>query len=219
MTRSWRALRWNACARCRDGADKTGTGLTTPERMRKIFPALWLVILVLPPTGRAAEISVHATRHGERFEVGATAEIDADAADAWKVLTDYDRLAEFIPGMKESRVVSRDGFKVVVDQRGEAGLLFFTFPMSVRLAIEEFPNDRIVSNAIAGNFKELHGVYDLEARGARLRLRYEGTITPDFGVPPLIGTLVVRAMVAKRFGAMVREIEKTRRREAAPAGR
>jgi carbon monoxide dehydrogenase subunit G len=196
-----------------------GGVLAIPERILKLVPALWLVVLVLPPTGRAAEISVHATRHGDSFEVGATAEIDADMADAWKVLTDYDRLAEYIPGMQESRVVSRDGFKAVVDQRGEAGLVFFTFPMRVRLAIEEFPYDRIVSNAIAGNFKEMSGVYHLQAQGAGVRLRYEGTLTPDFGVPPLIGTYVVRTMVERRFGAMVREIEKTRRREVLPAGR
>jgi ribosome-associated toxin RatA of RatAB toxin-antitoxin module len=183
-----------------------------------MFPALWLLLLllVLPATGQAAEISVQTTRHGDSFEVEATAEIEADVVDAWKVLTDYDRLAEFIPGMQESRVVSRDGFNVVIDQRGEASLLFFTFPMRVRLAIEEFPNERIVSNAIAGNFKELHGVYHLQARDAGLRLRYEGKFTPDFGVPPLIGTLVVRSTVERRFSAMVREIEKTRRREAVP---
>ena len=186
-----------------------------------MFPALWLLLLllVLPVTGRAAEISVQTTRHGDSFEVEATAQIEADVADAWKVLTAYDRLAEFIPGMQESRVVLRDGSKVVIDQRGEASLLFFTFPMRVRLAIEEFPNDRIVSNAIAGNFKELHGVYHLQAWDAGLRLRYEGRFTPDFGVPPLIGTLVVRSTVERRFIAMVREIEKTRRREAVPAGR
>ena len=184
-----------------------------------MFPALWLLLLVLPVTVRAAEISVHTTRHGDSFEVEATAEIEADVADAWKVLTAYDRLAEFIPGMQESRVASRDGSRVVVDQRGEASLLFFTFPMRVRLAIEEFPNDRIVSHAIAGNFKELHGVYYLQARDAGLQLRYEGGFTPDFGVPPLIGTLLVRSTVERRFGAMVREIEKTRRREAVPAVR
>ena len=184
-----------------------------------MHPALWIFLLAMPAMGQAAEISVQTTRHGDSFEVEAVAEIDADMVDAWKVLTDYDRLAEFIPGMQESRVVSRDGSNVVVDQRGEAGLLFFTFPMHVRLAIEEFPNDRIVSNAISGNFKELHGVYHLEALGAGLRLRYEGTFTPEFDVPPLIGTLVVRSTVERRFNAMVREIEKTRRDEPAPAGR
>ena len=193
--------------------------LANPDGSVMILPALWLLLLMLPGTGRAADVSVQTTRHGDRFEVEATADIEANVADAWKVLTDYDRLAEFIPGMRESRVASRDGSRVVVDQRGEASLLFFTFPMRVRLAIEEFPNDRIVSRAIAGNFKELRGVYHLQARETGLRLRYEGTLTPDFGVPPLIGTLVVRSMVERRFSAMVREIEKTRRREAVPAVR
>ena len=183
------------------------------------FPVLWLLLLLAPVTGKAAEISVQTTRHGDSFEVEATALIKADVADAWKVLTDYDRLADFIPGMMESRVVSRDGFNVVVDQRGETSLLFFSFPMRVRLAIEEFPNDRIVSRAISGNFKELHGVYYLQARDAGMRLRYEGKFTPDFGVPPLIGTLVVRSTVAGRFSAMVREIEKMRPRAPVPAPR
>jgi len=56
-------------------------------------------LLASPVAGQAAEIAVHTTRHGDSFEVKATAEIEADEADAWKVLTGYDRLAEFIPGV------------------------------------------------------------------------------------------------------------------------
>ena len=193
--------------------------LATPERSWTRLSPLWLVLLVLPATSQAAEISVHTTRHGESFEVEAMAEIEADLADAWKVLTDYGRLAEFIPGMQESRLVSRDGLNVVVDQRGDASLLFFTFPMRVRLAIEEFPYDRIVSNAISGDFKEMHGVYHLQTRAGGVQLRYEGKFTPNFGIPPLIGTLLMRSTVAKRFGAMVREIEKTRQREPVSGAR
>lgn len=118
---------------------------------------------------QSADISFQTTRHGDSFEVRAIAEIDADVADAWKVLTDYGRLVDFIPGMRESRVVSRDGSNVVFDQSGKASLLFFTFPMSVRLAIDEYPNDRIVSNAISGNFKEMHGGTTLQRDGARNR--------------------------------------------------
>ena len=193
--------------------------MATPERSWTRLSPLWLVLLVLPATSQAAEISVHTTRHGESFEVEAMAEIEADLADAWKVLTDYGRLAEFIPGMQESRLVSRDGLNVVVDQRGDASLLFFTFPMRVRLAIEEFPYDRIVSNAISGDFKEMHGVYHLQTRAGGVQLRYEGKFTPNFGIPPLIGTLLMRSTVAKRFGAMVHEIEKTRQREPVSGAR
>jgi len=180
---------------------------------------LLLLLLLLPAGSQATDISVHATRTGDSFEVDATAEIEASVADAWKVLTDYDRLSEFIPGMLESRVVSRDGSSVVVDQRGETSVLFFTYPIQVRLAIQEQPYERIESTAISGNFKDLRGVYVLQARAGRLSLRYEGKFTPDFGYPPWLGTLIVRSTVEKRFGAMVHEIEKTRQREAVPAGK
>ena len=177
----------------------------------------WLLCLAaLAPLGLAADtdvadVSVTALRNGEGFDVEASAEFDAGAELAWAVLTDYDRLAEFIPGMNQSRVVSRDGHAVVVDQSGEASLLFFTFPIQVRLAIEEQPYDRIESRAISGNFRELSGNYRLEVRGTRLLLRYSGRMTPDFAVPPLIGTLLVRKTVAKRFRAMVDEILRRQR--------
>ncbi|MEO8157274.1 MAG: SRPBCC family protein [Betaproteobacteria bacterium] len=173
---------------------------------------LSLPLLVLPVAAQAAEIAVLTTRHGDSFEIEAAAEIDAELTDAWAVLTDYDRLVQFIPGMLESRVVSRDGLRVIVDQRGETSLLFLTFPMRVRLIIDEQPYERIMSTAIAGNFKNLTGVYYLQPHGAGLTLRYSGKFTPDFGFPPLLGTLIVRSTAEKRFAAMVHEIEKTRRR-------
>ena len=217
--RNWLGLRWNACSRCPDADGGYRRRRVGSSRDWMKFPVLWLCLLVLPAAGMAADISVQTTRHGDRFEVEATAQIDADVADAWKVLTDYDRLAEFIPGMLESRIVSRNGSSVVVDQRGETSLLFLTFPMRVRLAIEEQPYERIVSTAISGNFKEMYGAYYLQARDAGMRLRYEGKFTPDFGFPPLLGTLIVRATVERRFSAMVREIEKSRRTKPAPVGK
>ena len=200
--------------------DIPGCAWAIPYRSSCDLRVLWLLLVVLLPAGsHATEISVHAARHGDSFEVDATAEINASVADAWKVLTDYDRLSAFIPGMLESRVVSRDGSSVVVDQRGETSVLFLTYPVQVRLAIEEQPYERIVSTAISGNFKDLSGIYVLQAREGRVSLRYEGKFTPDFSYPPLLGTLIVRSTVEKRFAAMVREIEEARRRESVPQGK
>lgn len=164
--------------------------------------------LVWHCTGLAVPAVVEVIRHGDAFEVQASADIEADRWRAWEVLTDYDRLAQFIPGMTSSRVMSRDGNTVVVEQNGEATLLFFRFPMQVRLAIEEYPPDRIESRAVTGSFKSLQGTYFLETHGTLLRLRYAGQFTPDFNVPPLIGTYLVRNILRKRFLAMVEEILK-----------
>lgn len=171
---------------------------------------LWFA-LAFPALCYPADISLQATRHGDSFEVEASAEIEAEVPVAWGVLTDYDRLSEFIPGMQSSRIVSRSKGSVIVDQSGETRLLFFSFPMQVRLEIEEFPYGRIVSRAIEGNFKEMSGSYTLEARGRSLLLRYTGTLTPGFTIPPLVGTILVRNTMEKRFGAMVDEIVRRQR--------
>jgi ribosome-associated toxin RatA of RatAB toxin-antitoxin module len=162
--------------------------------------------LAAPGASAAADVEVHASRSGDTFDVSAEAAFEAEARVAWEVLTDYDRFAEFIPGMHSSRLVSREGDRAVVEQRGEASLLFFHFPIEVRLAIEERAPESIESQAIAGNFRELKGAYRLEAEGSRLRLQYKGQFTPDFDIPPLIGTMVVRHTLEQRFRAMVEEI-------------
>jgi carbon monoxide dehydrogenase subunit G len=177
---------------------------------------LWFA-LVFPAWCYPADISLQATRHGDRFEVEAAAEFEAEVTLAWEVLTDYDRLAEFIPGMQSSRIVSRSGRNVVVDQSGDARLLFFSFPMQVRLAIEEFPYERIVSRAVEGNIKEMSGAYTLEVQGRSVLLRYTGSLTPGFSIPRLIGTLLVRNTMEKRFGAMVDEIMRRQRLRDLPA--
>lgn len=169
---------------------------------------LLLVFLVLAGDASAADVNVRAERLGDTFEVEANARFRADPEIAWEVLTDYERLPDFIPGMHSSKIVSRAGRHVVVDQRGEARLLFFSFPIEVRLAIEEIPRERIESYATSGNFRELSGAYRLESRDGELHLLYEGRFTPAFDIPPLIGTMVVRHTLEQRFGAMVKEILK-----------
>ena len=177
---------------------------------------LWFA-LAIPTLCYPADISLQVVRDGDRFDVEAAAEIEAEVTLAWSVLTDYDRLSEFIPGMQSSRIVSRSKGRVIVDQSGETRLLFFSFPMQVRLEIEEFPYERIVSRAIDGNFKEMSGSYTLEARGRRLQLRYTGSLTPEFSIPPLVGTILVRNTMEKRFGAMVDEILRRQRLRDLPA--
>ena len=191
-------------------------GLLGRHVRRLVVCVVSLLLCALSAPSTAAEIHVNTTRHGDTFEIQATAVIQADVAEAWKVLTDYERLSEFIPGLQESKVVSRNGSNVVLDQSGEAHLLFFKFPMRVRLAITEFPHSRVVSRAIAGNFREMQGIYRLEAQGKGMQLRYEGSFTPDFDFPPFFGTLLVRSTLEKRFAAMVHEIEKRRRGDSVP---
>jgi ribosome-associated toxin RatA of RatAB toxin-antitoxin module len=182
--------------------------------MALVAPRLLLVCLTgFAAATQAAEVTVHVTRSGETFQIEASAEFEGTVARTWQVLTDYGRLAEFVPDMQTSRVVSRDGHRAVVEQKGEARVLFFSFPIDVRLAVTEHPYERVVSRAVAGNFREMRGAYTLEAGQGRILLRYQGSMVPDFFIPPLIGTLALRHNVEATFRALVEQIERQHQKQ------
>jgi ribosome-associated toxin RatA of RatAB toxin-antitoxin module len=171
-------------------------------------PGIYCLLLVcVAAAATAADVAVEATRDGEAVEVEAVAEIAVGLARAWEVLTDYNRFSEFVPNLRESRVVSRKGANVVVEQKGAARFLFFSYPIEARLAVTEHPRQRIESRAVAGNFRELRSVYTLEPREGGMRLRYQGRLVPDFQLP-LFQTYVVRSNVEATFRALVEEIER-----------
>lgn len=181
--------------------------------MRSIRFACWLLALASAGAHGAAEVRVDATRKGEFIEVRAYAAIDATLSVIWTTLTDYERLPEFIPGIRRSKVLSRRGGTVVVEQSGEARFLVFTFPIDVTLEAHEKPPSSIQVRALAGNLRHFEGGYAVQPdpSGHGMALRWEGTIIPDVSLPPLIGEVVMRMRIEDQFTGMVREIE---RREA-----
>jgi hypothetical protein len=98
----------------------------TPTRF---CAALFFALFTLAPglVGAAAVDAIEARieRQGEYITVNASVLMQVDARIAWEVLSDYDHLAQFIPDMKISRVVSRDGNRVLVEQKGEFGFFFY----------------------------------------------------------------------------------------------
>jgi ribosome-associated toxin RatA of RatAB toxin-antitoxin module len=170
-------------------------------------PFLLALLLALAPA-QAADIDVKVRRNGDVFTVEAHAEFEGSIARTWQVLTDYGRYSEYIPDLTHSRVLSRKGRDVEVEQKGEARLLFLIYPLDVRLAVTEQPYERVSSRAVAGSFREMRNTYFLEAREGRVLLRYTGRLVPDFYLPPVVGTLVLRSTVEAMFVALVEEMER-----------
>ena len=156
----------------------------------------------------ADDLAVDVERKGGSFSIRAGATVAAPASLVWEVLTDYDNLARFIPGLSRSTVELRAANRVQLHQKGEARFLFFAYPIDVRLEVVESPRDSITSRAVGGNLRRMNGRYELQRAAGGVRLRYTGELEPDFALPPVIGTLAVRSMVEEEFGAMVAEIER-----------
>lgn len=173
------------------------------------WPALALGLLLVAAGARAAEdVSVEATRREDALEIVCRAALEAPVDLVWQTLTDYDRLHEFIPGMRRSRVIEQRGATFVVEQSGEARFLFLTFPIEVTLSSVERPPHAIEASMLKGNLKRLQGVYRIEPqRGGRVVLTWTGVIEA-VSMPPLLGEIVMRGNIEDQFRGMVREIER-----------
>ena len=181
------------------------------------FPrALPIAILALAAQGSprsvlAQEISIRTARDGDFVTVMASAVMPVHLGVAWAVLSDYDHLADFIPDLKTSRVLSRDGNRVRVEQKGDVGFFFYKQPVNVVLDVLEEPPTRIIARGVEGNVRELETRYELEPLGTEIKLDYVGRFEPDFSIPPLIGMPILGKVFERRFRSMVEEI---RRRDA-----
>ncbi len=160
------------------------------------------------PARSAEDVSVEATRRDEALEVVCRALLDAPQEVVWQTLTDYGRLAEFIPGMRSSRLVERRGAVAVVEQTGDAGFLFFRFPIEVTIESTERPPHALEARMLKGNLKRLEGAYRIEPRaGGRILLTWTGIIEA-LAMPPLLGELVMRSNIEDQFRGMVQEIDR-----------
>ena len=161
---------------------------------------------------------VHASasriHHGERsfFEVRASGFVHALPEQAWQVLTDYGRLADFVPDLLSSRLLSRNGFEAIVEQRSEVGLLFATHTIHMVERIAEQPFSTIEVALVSGDMKHYKACWDLapsmQNGASGTRITYTGAMVPDFFIPPVLGESVVQANMKKMVEAVIAEIER-----------
>ena len=96
---------------------------------------LLVLLALLPRSAAAATIAISLASRADTIEIEGSAELNADPETAWRVLTDYERYVDFIPGLQESRVVARNGAIVTVEQTGDVELWKLHMPLDVTFEI------------------------------------------------------------------------------------
>ena len=155
----------------------------------------------------AATISIGVQRRGDRIDIEASAQLDADAAASWRVLADYERYVDFIPDLRVSRVAARRGATVIVEQSGDATLWLLRMPLDVTFEITEIAPTRLRSRAIAGSFPALESDYRLTPTGRGVRLEYRGLVATGYALFGPFEQLAVERNIARQFQALADAIE------------
>ena len=174
--------------------------------IKLILVATVLLASVAYGQSERPEITFSVTSEGEFLLTDAQVDLPVAPALVWAVLTDYERYPRFISSMRESTIIARRPDGLIVAQKGSFSFLFFTQEIDVRLLVSEFPPNVIESRAIEGDFRVMQGRYEILQRGSGIRLSYTGRLQPNFPLPPIIGTGIVRYTLLRNLREMVDEI-------------
>lgn len=178
--------------------------------------ALWAVLVAQAITASDAPATARTkvTPNGPIMQVRSSIEAGASIETCYGVLADFDRLAEFIPGMQSSEIVSRPDEPLLLRQVGQASAAFVDFEFDVTLAVTVEPPRRITFSRVAGNLEQMDGSWDIDGNDRYCRIKYRADIEPSFWVPPVIGPALMRRKVEKQIDGVRAEI--ARRADSAP---
>lgn len=157
--------------------------------------------------------AVRATRDGVAFfEVRAAGIARATPQQAWRVLTDYERLDEFVPDLVSSKVIARAPNEATVEQESRTGFLFLSLSVRMVVRIAERPQSALDVERLSGDMRHYAAHWTLEPvafeGGTATRIQFHGELEPDFPLPPLLGDAIVQVNVRRMVEAVIAEIER-----------
>jgi hypothetical protein len=173
-----------------------------------------LITMLLGSLQAWAEASVQVESKGTTLYVQAEIDTTADSKTAWAVLSDYDHWTEFIPDLVVSRVISRPGDPLQLEQRARIPTMP-NFPVVMILQVEETPSERIRFYRTAGNVQSFAGEWLIEDKPGKVRLIYRAVVMPGFPMPPQASMEIFRSDAKVRMEAMAQEM--ARRMPVLPA--
>jgi ribosome-associated toxin RatA of RatAB toxin-antitoxin module len=147
---------------------------------------------------------------GKVYRIASSATVAAAPAAVWRILTDYNHMADYVPDLDSARVLSRDGDKVVVEQVGAARFLFFSHAIRLVVQVHEQAPDRLDVSLVEGDMKVYHSSWELHpvAGAAGTRVTYNATLAPNFYVPGMVGKSLVRKDIANMMAAVLARLER-----------
>ncbi len=110
-----------------------------------------------------AKVEVQVEKLAQRQrQISAKLRIPQPVEQIWKVLTDYEALADFIPNLAKSRLIEHPDGGIRLEQVGSQRLLNFNFCARVVLDLEEYFPKEINFRMVEGDFKGFSGSWCLE---------------------------------------------------------
>jgi len=198
---------------------KRSRGMIAKALLRSAATALLAIALaahaVTPEDD--SDIAVGVRQDGNRIAIDIDIPVKATALETWNVITDYDNMSRFVSSLESSRILERNGNRVVLYQKGVAsrGPLSISFENIREIVLT--PPTQIRSYLISGDFEESDFITRVVDHGDSAQIINHGEFIPRMWVPPIIGPLLIKVETRRQFQELRAEIMR-RKAEAAPPG-
>lgn len=156
------------------------------RRARSLAAAAALAAAALPasaasPSGVSLRLDGGS---GKSYDVEGSFTVRASSAAVWRVLTDYDRIADFVPSMRRSRVVGTEaGGATLVEQEAVGGAFFLRRAVRVTLEVRR-DGDALTFHDVSGkDFRRYDGSWTTHETPAGTVVTYRLRAEPDFLAP------------------------------------
>jgi ribosome-associated toxin RatA of RatAB toxin-antitoxin module len=110
---------------------------------------------------QAVEVQIEKIAERQR-QITASLQISQPVEQVWKILTDYEALADFIPNLTKSRLLEHPQGGIRLEQVGAQRFLSLNFCARVVLDLEEYFPKEINFRMVEGDFKDFSGSWQLE---------------------------------------------------------
>ncbi|MBI4314180.1 MAG: SRPBCC family protein [Candidatus Omnitrophica bacterium] len=127
---------------------------------------------------------------------------------AWSVLTDYNRLAEFIPLLERSKISGRREGALYLDQRAAVKFPFYKKTFRVVFRVSEKPQRALNFEAVEGDFRVYKGSWLLQECPGGTHVRYEAFVEPALEIPRWVMTQLERGIIKASFRAILKQAVK-----------
>ena len=159
---------------------------------------------MLGPTLAAAtapgDVPVVSVREeGRAYVVSAQFRVAEPAVVVRAVLTDYEQIPRFMPGVRTSRVLERGEGHVRLEQEAMSKFMMFSKRVHLVLDIAEGPDVIRFRDVCGKSFTSYEGTWTIADRGDHTAVEYGLTATPAFDVPGF----VLRRLLDRDARAMI----------------
>ncbi|CAN6439259.1 unnamed protein product [Victoria cruziana] len=149
--------------------------------------------------------------------IKASITVEADEQAVWEVLTDYERLADFVPNLVCSeRIPCPHPGRIWVMQKGLQRALYWHIEARVVLDLQEIPSaeagKELHFRMVDGDFVKFEGKWSLKSgvRSSTTLLSYELNVIPRFNYPAIFIERIVRSDLPVNLQAIAFQTERRR---------